>query len=83
VAPAAGVSNLLNESLAPEATIGSPLKKQRASVSELAQDRTAGFPSALGDVIGRAAAEQKANETTPTSSSTAVFGPKDEDDEEL
>ncbi|KAK6080654.1 hypothetical protein SCUP234_05200 [Seiridium cupressi] len=82
VAPAAGVSNLINESLTAESAIGSPMKKQRASVDDIAQDRSAGFPSALADVLGRATAEQKAKEVTQASSS-AVLGPKDEDDEEL
>ncbi|KAH8666336.1 hypothetical protein BX600DRAFT_380460 [Xylariales sp. PMI_506] len=74
---AAGVSNLIAE----ESTIGSPLKKQRASSSEI-MDRSAGFPSALGDVLGRATAEQLAKDK-PQQAPSAVLGPKDEDDEEL
>jgi hypothetical protein len=58
------------------------MKKQRASVDDIAQDRSAGFPSALGDILSRATAVQKAVGTTQGPSS-AVFGPKDEDDEEL
>jgi hypothetical protein len=65
-----------------ESALGSPMKKQRASVDALGQDRSAGFPSALGDVLGRATSEKQAN-NAPQSSSGAVFGPKDEDDEEL
>ncbi|KAK6194110.1 NRPS protein [Pestalotiopsis sp. IQ-011] len=81
-AQAAGVSNLLSASMATESTLGSPMKKQRASVDALAQDRSVGFPSALGDVLGRATTEQQANNAAQ-SSGAAVFGPKDEDDEEL
>lgn len=68
--------------MATESTLGSPMKKQRASVDALAQDRSVGFPSALGDVLGRATTEQQANNAAQ-SSGAAVFGPKDEDDEEL
>ncbi|ETS78258.1 hypothetical protein PFICI_10320 [Pestalotiopsis fici W106-1] len=81
MAPAAGVLNLLSESMTAESALGSPMKKQRASVDALGQDRSAGFPSALGDVLGRATSEQQANNVAQ--SSGAVFGPKDEDDEEL
>lgn len=82
VAPASGVSNLLTEVLNPGSSIGSPLKKQRASVNDVALDRSAGFPSAIGDVLGRASAEQKTKEAAAAPSG-AVLGPKDEDDEEL
>lgn len=61
-------------------TIGSPLKKQRASVDASLQDRSANFPSALGDVLGRAtaaaaAAEAQSKQEKPT--------PTKEEDEEL
>lgn len=79
-APAGGVSNLLSQTLTEETTVGSPLKKQRANADDEALDRSAGFPSAIGDVLGRAMAEQKAASTQPSS---AVLGPKDESDEEL
>lgn len=82
VAPASGVSNLLTEALNPASSIGSPLKKQRPSVDDVALDRSAGFPSAIGDVLGRATAEHLTKEA-PSTSSGAVVGPKDEDDDEL
>lgn len=60
--------------------IGSPLKKQRGSGDDVTMDRSAGFPSAIGDVLGRAIAEQKGKSiATPG----AVMGPKDESDDEL
>lgn len=61
-------------------SIGSPLKKQRASVDASLQDRSANFPSALGDVLGRAtaaaaAADAKSKQEPPT--------PANIEDEEL
>ncbi|KAI1842011.1 hypothetical protein JX265_001320 [Neoarthrinium moseri] len=80
VAPAAGVANLMAQP-AGETTIGSPLKKHRPSADEGAKDRSAGFPSALGDVLGRATANQQMKETAQAP--PAALGPKDESDEEL
>lgn len=42
--------------------IGSPLKKQRANGDEAQTDRSTLFPSALGDVLGRATADQDKKE---------------------
>ncbi|KAI0129474.1 hypothetical protein BJ170DRAFT_274905 [Xylariales sp. AK1849] len=81
VAPAAGVTNLMAMAFNGESTVGSPLKKQRSSADAEAQDRSAGFSPTIGDVLGRAIADQKAKSTGTTSD--AVVGPKDEEDEEL
>ncbi|KAI1769371.1 hypothetical protein GGR53DRAFT_156285 [Hypoxylon sp. FL1150] len=54
------VSNLLAKAFNGDSTIGSPLKKQRADGETL--DRSANFPSGIGDVLGRAAADQKKKE---------------------
>ncbi|KAI8960472.1 hypothetical protein F5Y11DRAFT_267473 [Daldinia sp. FL1419] len=51
------VANLLANAFNGDATIGSPLKKQRAD--DEAPDRSVNFPSALGDVLGRATADQE------------------------
>lgn len=51
------VSNLLAKAFNGDSTIGSPLKKQRADGETL--DRSANFPSGIGDVLGRAAADQQ------------------------
>jgi hypothetical protein len=80
VAPATAVTNLMAQAFGETSTIGSPLKKQRPSADNEAPDRSAGFPSAIGDVLGRATTEQKGK--LPEISS-AVLGPKDESDEEL
>lgn len=74
------VSNLMSRAFNEDETIGSPLKKQRASVDASLQDRSANFPSALGDVLGRAtaaaaAAEAQSKQEKPT--------PTKEEDEEL
>ncbi|KAI1169943.1 hypothetical protein F4777DRAFT_158798 [Nemania sp. FL0916] len=49
-----------------KAAIGSPMKKQRANGDDAAEDRSAHFPSALGDVLGRAMAGQQKKEVAPT-----------------
>ncbi|KAI1343054.1 hypothetical protein F5Y15DRAFT_371938 [Xylariaceae sp. FL0016] len=59
------VSNLLSKAFSESPTVGSPLKKQRGNSEEEAQDRSANFPSAIGDVLGRATAEQKKKEAQP------------------
>ncbi|KAK6956762.1 hypothetical protein Daesc_002042 [Daldinia eschscholtzii] len=51
------VANLLANAFNGDTTIGSPLKKQRADDETL--DRSVNFPSALGDVLGRATADQE------------------------
>ncbi|RYP50401.1 hypothetical protein DL768_004076 [Monosporascus sp. mg162] len=51
------VSSLMSRALTEESSVGSPLKKQRADVDGTRQDRSASFPSALGDVLGRATAD--------------------------
>ncbi|KAK8069317.1 hypothetical protein PG994_005933 [Apiospora phragmitis] len=80
-ATAGGLTNLLSQAFSDDTTtIGSPLKKQRGSGDDVTMDRSAGFPSAIGDVLARATAEQKGKSiATPG----AVMGPKDESDEEL
>ncbi|KAI1411143.1 hypothetical protein F5Y13DRAFT_67322 [Hypoxylon sp. FL1857] len=52
------VANLLANAFNGDSTIGSPLKKQRADDDET-PDRSVNFPSALGDVLGRATADQE------------------------
>lgn len=42
------------------------MKKQRASAEGGTEDRSANFPSALGDVLGRAAMDQQKKESVPT-----------------
>ncbi|KAI1366833.1 hypothetical protein F5Y08DRAFT_113105 [Xylaria arbuscula] len=49
--------SLLSQAFTAESTIGSPMKKHRASLGGPAEDRSANFPSALGDVLGRANAD--------------------------
>ncbi|KAI0888185.1 uncharacterized protein GGS22DRAFT_94312 [Annulohypoxylon maeteangense] len=51
------VANLLSQAFDGDSTVGSPLKKQRAD--DEITDRSANFPSALGDVLGRAMADQE------------------------
>ncbi|KAI1208299.1 uncharacterized protein F4807DRAFT_158969 [Annulohypoxylon truncatum] len=51
------VANLLSQAFDGDSTVGSPLKKQRAD--DETPDRSANFPSALGDVLGRAMADQQ------------------------
>ncbi|KAI1100790.1 hypothetical protein F4804DRAFT_33797 [Jackrogersella minutella] len=58
------VTNLLAQAFNGDSTIGSPLKKQRADDDET-PDRSINFPAALGDVLGRATADQKKKETQP------------------
>ncbi|ORY62646.1 uncharacterized protein BCR38DRAFT_459095 [Pseudomassariella vexata] len=77
--PAGGVTNLLAQATMEASAVGSPLKKQRANSSDETPDRSAGFPSNIGDVLGRATSQAA---TTSTMGPT-VLGPKDEDDEEL
>ncbi|KAK8120082.1 hypothetical protein PG999_004202 [Apiospora kogelbergensis] len=78
---AGGISNLLSQAFSdPTTTIGSPLKKQRGSGDDAIMDRSAGFPSAIGDVLGRATAGQQGKSIAAPG---AVMGPKDESDEEL
>ncbi|KAI2610591.1 hypothetical protein GGR54DRAFT_374033 [Hypoxylon sp. NC1633] len=54
------VANLLSQAFNGEPSVGSPLKKQRPDNETL--DRSVNFPSALGDVLGRATAEQQKKE---------------------
>ncbi|KAI0868766.1 hypothetical protein GGS24DRAFT_198230 [Hypoxylon argillaceum] len=58
------VSSLLSQAFTAESTIGSPMKKQRANADGTIEDRSANFPSALGDVLGRITDQQK-NESVP------------------
>ncbi|KAI0812822.1 hypothetical protein GGR55DRAFT_583439 [Xylaria sp. FL0064] len=58
-------SSLLSQAFTAESAIGSPMKKQRANADGSAEDRSANFPSALGDVLGRANAEQAKKEPIP------------------
>ncbi|KAJ8107064.1 hypothetical protein ONZ43_g6853 [Nemania bipapillata] len=51
--------SLLSQAFTPESTIGSPMKKQRANADGITEDRSANFPSALGDVLGRITSQQK------------------------
>ncbi|KAI0178599.1 hypothetical protein GGR52DRAFT_263189 [Hypoxylon sp. FL1284] len=51
------VANLLSQAFNGGSTVGSPLKKQRADGET--PDRSANFPSGIGDVLGRAMADQK------------------------
>ncbi|GAP88277.1 putative beta-lactamase-type transpeptidase fold domain-containing protein [Rosellinia necatrix] len=50
--------SLLSQAFTAESTIGSPMKKHRANADDATEDRSANFPSALGDVLGRATADQ-------------------------
>ncbi|KAI0183499.1 hypothetical protein EV127DRAFT_457500 [Xylaria flabelliformis] len=59
------VSSLLSQAFTAESTIGSPMKKQRAN-GDGATDRSVNFPSALGDVLGRATTDQQKKESIPT-----------------
>ncbi|KAI1263255.1 hypothetical protein F5Y18DRAFT_429345 [Xylariaceae sp. FL1019] len=59
------VSSLLSNAFTAESAIGSPMKKQRGSTDDAAHDRSANFPSALGDVLGRATAAQQATASIP------------------
>ncbi|KAI2633016.1 hypothetical protein GGS26DRAFT_64603 [Hypomontagnella submonticulosa] len=54
------VANLLAQAFNADTTIGSPLKKHRAD--DETPDRSVNFPSALGDVLGRATADQQKKE---------------------
>jgi len=57
------VSSLLSQAFNGDSnTVGSPLKKHRASMDGASLDRSAGFPSAIGDVLGRAQADQQKKE---------------------
>ncbi|KAJ2968960.1 hypothetical protein NUW58_g10103 [Xylaria curta] len=58
--------SLLSQAFTAESTIGSPMKKQRANADGATEDRSVNFPSALGDVLGRATAGQKTKEPVPT-----------------
>ncbi|XXG95699.1 hypothetical protein Hte_001969 [Hypoxylon texense] len=57
------VANLLSQAFNGDSTVGSPLKKQRADGETL--DRSANFPAGIGDVLGRAAADQQAKQEQP------------------
>ncbi|KXJ89721.1 hypothetical protein Micbo1qcDRAFT_121322 [Microdochium bolleyi] len=71
------VSSLLSQAFnGDSATVGSPLKKHRASVDASTLDRSAGFPSAIGDVLGRATADQQKKEA-------AIANKVKEEEEEL
>ena len=74
------VSSLLQQSIADETTIGSPLKKHRASVHDASEsrDRSAAFPQGLGDVLARATADQEKQQQQPLKPIA-----KEESDEEL
>lgn len=66
------VANLLSQAFNGESTIGSPLKKQRADGETL--DRSANFPSGIGDVLGRATADQqKKQDQPPTKDNSEVL----------
>ncbi|KAI0836343.1 hypothetical protein F5Y06DRAFT_107481 [Hypoxylon sp. FL0890] len=67
------VSNLLAQAFNGDSSIGSPLKKQRADDDET-PDRSVNFPSALGDVLGRATADQQGKQAQ-------VKAENDEDEE--
>lgn len=58
------VANLLAQAFNGDSTIGSPLKKQRADDDDT-PDRSVNFPSALGDVLGRATADQQKKQAQP------------------
>lgn len=64
-------------------TIGSPLKKQRASLDANLQDRSANFPSALGDVLGRATAAAAAAAAADARPKQESPLPAHNEDEEL
>lgn len=70
------------QSMSEDQSIGSPLKKHRANADDEFRDRSAGFPSAMGNVLGRASTDRRLNEA-PNLLGGAVLGPKDESDEEL
>ncbi|KAI1777304.1 hypothetical protein F4818DRAFT_439662 [Hypoxylon cercidicola] len=57
------VANLLSQAFNGEPTIGSPLKKQRADGET--PDRSANFPAGIGDVLGRAIADQQKKQDQP------------------
>ncbi|KAI1734066.1 hypothetical protein F4680DRAFT_364931 [Xylaria scruposa] len=59
-------SSLLAQAFTAESTIGSPMKKQRANGDGTTEDRSVNFPSALGDVLGRATSDQQKKESIPT-----------------
>ncbi|KAI5923388.1 hypothetical protein F4810DRAFT_710475 [Camillea tinctor] len=59
------VANLLSQAFTEESTIGSPLKKHRANGDDEPIDRSINFPSALGDVLGRATSDQQRKEAMP------------------
>ncbi|KAI0442778.1 hypothetical protein F4803DRAFT_349126 [Xylaria telfairii] len=69
-------ANLLSQAFTAESTIGSPMKKHRANGDGTTEDRSVNFPSALGDVLGRATTGQQKKESIPTVQIT-------EEDEEL
>ncbi|KAI0407315.1 hypothetical protein F4802DRAFT_595539 [Xylaria palmicola] len=54
--------SLLAQAFAAESAIGSPMKKQRANADGATEDRSANFPSAIGDVLGRASTDQQKRE---------------------
>ena len=64
------MANIMSRAFNEEPSIGSPLKKQRASVDGAAQDRSANFPSALGDVLARASADTQAKQQGNVPAST-------------
>lgn len=72
------VSNLMSRAFGDDTSIGSPLKKQRASVDAAPQDRSANFPSAIGDVLGRATAATTSTNAQPKTENPP---PYDEDEE--
>ncbi|KAI1814224.1 hypothetical protein GGS20DRAFT_577008 [Poronia punctata] len=59
------VANLLSQAFT-ESTVGSPMKKQRGDSDGNTEDRSANFPRAIGDVLGRALAEQANAQQVPT-----------------
>lgn len=75
------VANLLSQAFNGESTVGSPLKKQRAD--DETPDRSINFPSALGDVLGRATADQQKKQAQTATQSTAQAIVKGDEDEEL
>lgn len=72
------MSSLLSQAFTGDSnTVGSPLKKHRASMDGSSLDRSAGFPSAIGDVLGRAQADQAKKEAASANKL------KEEEEEEL
>lgn len=61
-----GALGLLAAAFTNESIIGSPMKKHRANEDGATEDRSANFPSALGDVLARATADQQKKQPVPS-----------------